>query len=411
MINTGRNVGSAPAPRRRELGVLTLGSALMLAGCSDMLTVENPQEILDQDLNSELAIDAVINGVAGDFAYAYSYVAYMTGHLADELIHTGSDTGIRAPSNGDTRTVPTWSGRAYDRAVAAAFTADDAIRRFTELLGDSARSHRAVAEAHIYGGFVYMMLAENMCQVTFDGGPPVDPADVYPLAEEHFATALAIADAAQDPTLRLRAMAGRARARISMGDYEGARADARQIPDGFVFLALYSDATDRENNILASRGRTGLRKESGVRPTFYEDPRYHADPRTPFIDRGPDYFGADGVTRFVEQDKYPSEGSDMEIFSWQEARLVEAEAELMLDRVGRAVELINKVRAAAGLQPYAGALSRDAVFDQLIYERSAEYWLEAQRLRDLRRTDDPFLEGRDTCFPPSITEQGANPNL
>ena len=396
---------------RATVGLLAMAAPLCLVACDDLLTVENEQNILDEDLNTPLAVDAVVNGVAGDLSWAYTYIAYMSAQLADELVHTGSDTGIRRPSEGDTRSVHTWAGRTYDRGVTVAFTADDALRRFGEVLGADAASHPAVARAHIYAGFSYLILADNMCQVTFDGGPPIAPEDVYPMAEQHFTDAIAIAQAADRDDLRLQAVAGRARARVSHGDWEGATTDAQQIPHDFEYVAAYSTNSTRENNTLAQQTRREFRKETGVRSHFYEDAVRQADPRTPFTTFDFAESGADGVSVFVQQEKFPSLASNMQLSSWQEARLIEAEAELNLGQVARAVELIDEVRAAAALPAYDGPTTNDAVFEQLIYERSAELWLEAQRLRDLRRTDDPFVQDRDSCYPPSITERSSNPNL
>ena len=45
--------------------------------------------------------------------------------------------------------------------------------------------------------------------------------------------------------------------------------------------------------------------------------------------------------------------------------------------------LINEVRSASNLAPFAGS-TQTAVLNQLYYERSAELWLQGQSLSDLR---------------------------
>ena len=379
-------------------------------GCDDLLTVENPQNILDQDLDTELAIAAVANGVQGDLAVAWDDLVYMSAHLADELIHTGSDSGIRRPSEGTSDQTSTWLRNAYDVMVAGVFVANDAVRRFRRIVPD-ADSRAETASALVAAGFLELGLADNMCVVTLEGGPALQPAEVYPIAEASFTEALEIATVAGSEPHRLQALAGRARARLAQGDDPGARADAAQIPDAFVFYARYSQNSGRENNLVAGQTRTGLRKESGVHPRYYTNPLYQNDSRTPMTNNGPDDKGADGTTQFVQQEKYAGRDADIRLASWQEARLIEAEAALNLGDVSDAVALIDEVRAAAGLPPYAGAVTADAVRGQLMTERSAELWLEAQRLRDLRRTADPYLADRSTCIPLSINEENSNPNL
>ena len=196
-----------------------------------------------------------------------------------------------------------------------------------------------------------------------------------------------------------------------LGDYGGALSDAKAIQAGYGFSAVYSQNSGRENNAVASLTRTLTRREAGVHPTFYDDPRFIADPRTPFIDRGPNETGPDPTRKYVEQEKYKLRDSPIPISTWQEARLMEAEAELNIGSAARAVELINEVRAFVSLDPYGGEVSHAAVTAQIMYERSAELWLQGHRLNDLRRTNDPSLAGRDVCFDIGIDEWESNPNL
>jgi hypothetical protein len=197
-----------------------------------------------------------------------------------------------------------------------------------------------------------------------------------------------------------------------IADYAGAKADAAQIPQGFILRAVYGN-NSRENNAVATNTTTLIRREAGVNPRFYKgDVRYKTDPRTSFRDKGDTAKGPDPTRQFVEQLKYPARDTPIPVFTWQEARLIEAEAEIRLDNPTRAVTLINQVRAAANLPAYAGPVTTQAVLDQLIYERSAELWLQAQSLNDWRRFNLTFpTQPRDKCFEIGQTEWDTNPNL
>jgi hypothetical protein len=181
---------------------------------------------------------------------------------------------------------------------------------------------------------------------------------------------------------------------------------------GFVLRALYGNNT-RENNAVATNTTTLIRREAGVHPRFYrEDARYKTDPRTSFRDKGDTAKGPDPTRQFVEQLKYPARDTPIPVFTWQEARLIEAEAEIRLGNPARAVTLINLVRAAANLPAYAGATTEQAVLNQLIYERSAELWLQAHSLNDWRRFNLQFTtQPRDKCFEIGQSEWETNPNL
>ena len=198
--------------------------------------------------------------------------------------------------------------------------------------------------------------------------------------------------------------------RLLLKNYSGARDDAKLIPGTFRFNAIYSSNSTRENNSVATLTTTLIRREAGVNPRIYKTATYKTDPRTPFRDKGDTAKGPDPIRQFVEQLKYPQRDTPIPISSWQEARLIEAEAELSLANPARAVELINQVRAVVNLPAYTGSITQPAVLAQLRFERSAELWLQAQSVADLRRFTDPYLSGaHDTCFEIGQREWDANP--
>jgi hypothetical protein len=382
-----------------------------LGGCSDIMNVENERDILDADLNTPGAVGPLVAGVAGDYAVAYANAILITGLFSSELIHTGSFPTWREVEEGIGTRPSVTGNQMYNQASRAIWVADDAVRRMREVLDDAA-NRPEVAEALIWGAFAHLILADNFCEATIAAGPAMTPEAVYKRAEGHFTEALNIATNANKPDLRLRAIAGRARTRLMLGDYTGAIEDASRIPDNFRFLALYSDNSTREYNAVANQTRTLTRREAGVHPRFYNDPRYISDPRTPFITRGANETGPDPTRQYVEQEKYALRNTPIPVFTGQEARLIEAEAELRLGNVTQAVELINKVRTASNLAPYSGPMTAEAVMAQLMYERSAELWLQGQHLNDLRRTNHPYLETRrNRCFEIGIDEWQTNPNL
>lgn len=383
--------------------------AVALAGCGDLLTPENPGEILAEDLRDPKALPILLNGVAGEFAYTYSYAAVTVGHFANELWHTGSQGGWRELNRGIAD--PSGQlGTVYNRAGKATWTAQNAAELIEEAFPDAA-SRPELARARVYSGFSMLILADNFCQVTVDGGPPMTAEAAYQAARGHFDEVIAVANAAGREDLRLQALAGRARAALMLGDYQQARDDARAIPEGWRFLAIYSQNSSRENNFVPSHTVARFRKEGGVDPRFFSDPRYAGDPRLAFVDKGPDFKGEDRIRQFVEQSKFPDRDSDMNIASWREARLIEAEAEARMGNAARAVALVNELRTSAGLAPYDGPVTQAAVLEQIFFERSVELFLEAKHLADLRRSGSPVLAGREGCGPVSWEEQQANEHL
>lgn len=394
--------------RLPPLGTIGLTALILsLPACDGLFEVQNEQDILEQDLDQEAALTPLVNGVAGDWIDMYDNAINIMGLVSFELIHTGSFPSWRSVETGLMDRISNGNG-VYNQMARSIWVADDAARRIAEGFPE-ARSEPA--QVRMYGGLGKVMLADNFCEGTLNGGPAMPPAEFYRLAEQDFSDAMSSATGAGAPDWAMRAQLGRARTRSMLGDHAGALADASAIPAGFRFDAIYSQNSGREQNSVAGLTRTLTRREAGVHPTFYDDPRFIADPRTSFIDRGPNETGPDPTRKYVEQEKYKLRDSPIPISTWQEARLIEAEAELNIGSAERAVALINEVRAFVALDPYEGEMSQSAVMDQLMYERSAELWLQAHRLYDLRRINDPSLAGRDVCFEIGIDEWASNPNL
>jgi hypothetical protein len=399
----------SPLLARRLLGLASV--VLFVGACSDILEVSNEQDILDQNLDSPDAVTPIMNGVIGDYALAYANAIDIVGLFGQELIHTGSFPTWREVENGIGTRPSATGNQVYQNASRAIWVADTAAVRFRQALPDAEKRFE-LATVLVWGGFAHFMLADNFCEVTFHGGPAVAPAEAYQRAKAMFDDALTVATAANRPELRNAALAGRARAKLMLGDFAGARTDAQLIPQGFILRALYGTNT-RENNAVATNTTTLIRREAGVHPRYYRgDARYKTDPRTLFRDKGDTAKGSDPTRQFVEQLKYPARDTPIPVFTWQEARLIEAEAEIRLNNPDRAVVLINQVRAAANLPAYAGPATQQAVLDQLIYERSAELWLQAHSLNDWRRFNLQFTtQPRDKCFEIGQSEWETNANL
>jgi hypothetical protein len=395
---------------RRRLAVTAAAVALLGAGCKGVLEVSNEQEILDKNLDNPDAVLPIMNGVIGDYALAYANAIDIIGLFGQELQHTGSFPTWREVENG-IGTRPSGTGdQVYQNASRAIWVADTAAVRFRKFLPDAEKRFE-LATVLMWGGFAHFLLADNYCEMTFHGGPAVAPRQGYERAKAAFEDAVKVATAANRADVIRGATGGLARVKLMLGDYAGARTDARQVPQGFRLNALYG-TNARENNAVATNTTTLIRREAGVHPRFYNNALFKVDPRTPFRDKGDTAKGPDPTRKFVEQLKYPLRDTPIPVFTWQEARLIEAEAELQLGNPAAAVTLINQVRTAANVAPYAGPQDVASVRTQLVYERQAELWLQAQSLNDWRRFTLTFApQPRDKCFEIGQLEWDTNPNL
>jgi hypothetical protein len=204
------------------------------------------------------------------------------------------------------------------------------------------------------------------------------------------------------------ALVGRARARLNMGDTQGALADARTIPDGFVREVEFSSTQVRRENRWPSITITSRRLATKA---SYRDLTVDGEPdvRVPVIVSG---VGDDGSTVFHQQQKYTSQSQSMPLASWMEAQFIIAEVE----GGAAAVEAINKIRSHYDLPAYTG----NGSLDDVIEERRRTFWLDGHRLGDMLRYDIPFEEGTSsrgdayggtTCIPLPRNERFSNPNI
>lgn len=394
----------------RWLATIATAFAFAASGCKGVLEVSNEQEILDENLDNPDAVVPIMNGVIGDFALAYANAIDIMGLFGQELQHTGSFPTWREVETG-IGTRPSGVGdQVYQNVSRAIWVADTAAVRFREFLPEPEKRFE-LATVLMWGGFAHFMLADNYCEMTFHGGPAVTPKQAYERAKGIFDDAVQVATAANRADVLRGSLGGRARVKLMLGDYSGARDDARQVPQGFRLMALYGN-NPRENNGVAINTTTLIRREAGVHPRMYNDARFKADPRTSFRDKGDTAKGSDPIRKFVEQLKYPLRDTPIPVFTWQEARLIEAEAELMLGNPSAAVTLINQVRAGSNITAYTGSTAAADVRAQLIYERQAELWLQAHGLVDWRRFNLQYTpQPRDRCFEIGQLEFDTNPNL
>ena len=395
----------------------TLAAGLALAACE----VVNPGQILDADLSDPASFRILVNGMAGDFADALDDLNWNSAVMMGDLSGTSAYTSRIRHWEG--HPTPEDAGD-YDSAHALPWIIENGIERMQDALESGFESAAVAAEAHLWGGYAYRLLGETMCRAVLVGGP-AEPRTVYlERAEEHFSRAIAIATAASDTQLRLAATGGRASVRIHLGDWTGAVADAQQVPDDFVYYATYSPNAIGNTIWDESQSRVNL----NVKHTWFES--YYSesgDPRTPWFIHDRIITAADGATPQLMQNKYVEEGSDVALTKGAEMRLIEAEALIRDGQWQAGLDIVNSLRADAGVEPWSASTQAEA-FEALKKERAIVLWLEARRAGDVFRwggdpAEDPILvamkanaphirlEDRATCHPFSDVMLATNPNL
>jgi starch-binding outer membrane protein, SusD/RagB family len=399
--------------RHRFSGARLAGSALLfcvLAGCDASVT--NPGPLGDDDLNTPSAIPALVNGMSGDLSLALGNFIDRGALASGELTEAGNFAAEQHYYQGVIR--PEDVNADWANMQTARWTTESGLRRMQDVLGAGFEANTSTPRAYLYAGFANRLLGENACVAVIDGGAPQSDSVYFQRADSLFTRAVTLATAQNNTNVKNAALAGRASVRAWLGDWANAVIDATQVPDNFVFNAIFSTNTPRENNDLANQ--TITRRETTVFGTVYALTK--ADPRTTWdtvkTTAGKVQTGQDGKTPFFRQTKYTSLGSPVPLAKGTEMLLIRAENALRANDVAGAMTLINQERALFSLSPLTAATT--AVATMILHmERGSVLWLEGRRLWDLRRWNvagtDSSLNGRDKCIPPSANEQAANPNF
>lgn len=393
--------------------IAVLGVAVLaLAGCGDLLDVESPGRIGDDDLLSADAIPGMIAGMKYDLSQAVDGGLELVSVATVELFHGGSYDRAEIPRG----VIEDDDPSPWNSAQQARWVAEEGIRRIGEILEPEQQTRSApLAQANVWAGYANRYLGEHFCSSVIDGGPEVDHAIHFERAEDQFTQALQIAQAVGNSSLRNAALAGRATVRAWQGDWSGAVADAAQVPVGFQLDAELD--TEMRNEITYE---THTRFEYTVWNTIFEE--HTDDPRVPwrvvFNADGSVANGANGSSPHYQQLKYTDRADDIPLAKGTEMLVLRAEAALRGNDIAGAYALMNEARAFYEMDPLPQAATIDAAWDDLHFERLATVWIESRALWDYRRwfnetgpAHNDFMQGRDACWPIPQSEKDANENF
>jgi starch-binding outer membrane protein, SusD/RagB family len=293
----------------------------------------------------------------------------------------------------------------------------------------SGNRQQMIATASAYAGYSYVLLGEGFCSLAFSKinpdrsiayGGEVTRDSTFKLAVVRFTEAITAAQTITPATtastdiLRM-AYLGRARAKLDLRDYVGAKADAAQIPSGYVHNSTYSGTVPRRNNLVFNENSLANTSSSVGEPYRTISA---SDPRVPLVQSN--VVSTSGIRHWY-QTKYPVVGSPIPIATYEEAQLIIAEADIRANSLATALPIINASRARGSQGIFLGTTQAEYL-TELVDQRRRELFLEGQQLGDIIRfgtvlqpaAGTPYhfaggTYGNQLCFPLPSAERLNNP--
>lgn len=431
--------------------VLSLGTGLMLGACGDLLDVDLPGSLTEEDLLTPEMSRAMTLSAVADFECAYSEFAATIGGVEDAYWETTgwfpkawSEYRV-TEQTGAVNTTPCGNSDVaagfFVSFQSARFQAEQAYEAMSGFTDEQvANREQLLATAATYAGFTYQVFGEHWCEMAVDVGDRLTPQETLAIAEPWFDRALGHINTTGDfgnattESARQMALLGRARVRFARGDMTGAAADAALIEPGFVANVTRSAGVrKRWNQVyhhltvskfmsiadqvefdgeLVSVGFRDLTVAPDGRTTVNDGV---PDPRVPVENTG--LPASDGVTTHWIQTKYTSYADPIPLVRWAEAQLILAE----IEGGQSAVDRINVLRDIHGLPHFQGGTAQE-IREAIIEERRREFFYEGRHHADKLRYDLWFPRGQGfnhkgiaygdvTCLPLSDQERILNPNL
>ncbi len=417
---------------RTTLRAALLAAALTVTACDNPLDVVTTSRIPAENIETPGNAQLLVDGAIADFECAFAAYTVQSATVGEEFIYA-QQTADRTPADArrTTENDPRYStfGCAalgiYVPLQTARGTAETVLAYLKEWTDAEVPTNRTnlIAIASAYAGYSYVLLGEGFCTMavsrinpdrSIDYGGEIQRDSVFKIAINRFNEAITAGQAAGNTDIVRMSYVGRARAKLNLGDYAGAKADAQQVPAGYAKNASYSDAIGRRNNFVFNDNSVTSRASSIGAPY-----RTIVDTRVPIV-ATTFVTAATGITHYY-QIKYTNASAPIPLATYEEAQLIIAEADIRANSLGTALPILNASRARGGQTPFTGT-TQAQYMAELVDQRRRELFLESHHLGDIIRysisptpaAGTPYhfgggAYGTQTCFPLPAAEKQNNP--
>lgn len=217
--------GWAPPGRATRLVVLA-ASALLLAGCGNILDVDNPNNVVEDALTNPGAAEAIANGAGATVTRALTAIYAPYGAVSDELTYVGSRDAYGYADQGEVADAfNEFADAAFPYVAEARYTTSNAVRLLKKFSDEGTLINPTdLARALLYQAIIFTSIGEIFDDFVIEAektvsGLPLGEGNMYVVFDSAIAQAtegLAVVqgqtgDAAADTRIALTMVRARAR--------------------------------------------------------------------------------------------------------------------------------------------------------------------------------------------------------
>lgn len=428
----------------RRFAAIVLALTFAAAGCENPLNVENPNNLIEEDLEQPSGVGAAVNGALATTSEGFGQMQPIYASVAGEMFNVGSrdawlelENGLIANPNNE------FTDAAFPFVGEGRFMVDKAIELAERFDAEGTLPNRLdLARAYFFGALMYTQIGDFMDNFVLPTDPmepaaPVgeDNMDVfYQTALQRLDQALQVMDAegvGASADLRVATLATKARTHFMLEVWNKLNPKGQTPADPLVqsaeAVAAAEDALSRVGNGTdwsydhryspsTISFEAGEWKQTGYINT--SDTYTELDPPTVVVGialQDPiDAVDSPPVADFVGRFEATPRFAPVPAVSAQEMHLIIAEDALARGDNATFTEHINHIRSVWDLSPYSGQMSAE---EMLLYTRRSELYMQGRWLHDLYRfgLQSPYWSASSTAAtvpgsfaPITITECRAN---
>lgn len=423
--------------KTRFLAVILI-AGFGLISC-DILNVDNPNSLIEEDLNNPAAAPAIANGSEATLSRALGDLLAPYSTVTDELTWIGTRDAWLQLNQGETDDpLNEFVDGAYASINEARWTADNAIQRLEQFREQgSLQDATPLARSYLYGAITYLHIADSFDNFVIsdrqEAGHPIGRENLYELIDtaiEYTENGLGVAAEGSEWSVRLQAVKARALYSRALWDHLKPQLDTQNplvesseaVAAAEEALAAIGDESDWRFQIVVTSEtpsnnlafQVNERLELRIGDTFVQANSENTGVESVTLQDPIDEIPAPFLVQEIEVFSSANEFADYTIVSARELHLIIAEDAAARQDSEDFTFAINNLRTLDELTEYNGQIPERELLE---HSRQVNLFLQGRRLADLYRFEktspqwSPSRVNPGAFFPITNSEITSNPNV